>query len=168
MRAKLLILDLDMTLWDCPDISLATPPFRRVGEGVAVDAEGTVVRLRECVMELLSRAKSLGVKLAVASWNLREPAEGALEALGVKEFFDVIVVEPHPRKEEMVGRILETLSLRPEDAVFIDDNAGMVERVKRSHPGIMALRFGEDITSFCKLLERLEGSSAESFHGVRG
>lgn len=41
MRAKLLILDLDMTLWDCPDISLATPPFRRIGEGVAVDAEGS-------------------------------------------------------------------------------------------------------------------------------
>uniref|UniRef100_A0A7C3SLM2 Magnesium-dependent phosphatase-1 n=1 Tax=Thermofilum pendens TaxID=2269 RepID=A0A7C3SLM2_THEPE len=156
MRAKLLILDLDMTLWDCPDISLATPPFRRIGEGVAVDAEGTVVRLRECVRELLLRAKSLSVKLAVASWNLREPAESALEALGIKELFDVVVIEPHPRKEEMVAEILEKLSLRPEDAVFIDDNPGMVGRVRRSHPGLTALRFGEDIASFCDLLEQLE------------
>uniref|UniRef100_A0A7C4FEL0 Magnesium-dependent phosphatase-1 n=1 Tax=Thermofilum pendens TaxID=2269 RepID=A0A7C4FEL0_THEPE len=156
MRAKLLILDLDMTLWDCPDVSLATPPFRRAGEGVAADAEGNVVRLRECVGELLSRARSMGVKLAVASWNLREPAESALEALGIKEFFDVIVIEPHPRKEEMVRKILEKLSMRPEDAVFIDDNAGIVERVKQSYPELTVLRFGEDITSFCELLEELE------------
>lgn len=156
MPVKLLILDLDRTLWDHPDISQASPPFRRVERRVAEDSRGTVVRLRDCAEELLRHAKQSGMKLAIASWNFKEPALSALEALGVLSYFDVVVIEPHPRKEEMIRKILREVEVAPEEALFIDDNELIVERVLRHLPALKTLRFGVEIGSFCELLEMLQ------------
>ncbi|MEM1517415.1 MAG: magnesium-dependent phosphatase-1 [Thermofilum sp.] len=156
MAVKLLILDLDQTLWNHPDISQATPPFRPLGQGTAVDATGTLVKLRECAEELLLHAKRSGIKLAVASWNLREPAAAALDVLGLTAYFDAVVIEPHPRKEEMIKKILKTLGVKPEEALFVDDNEIIVRRVRRYLPELRTLRYGFEVSSLCELLEKLK------------
>ena len=93
--------------------------------------------------------------MAVASWNLPGPAEAALQALGLLEFFDIIVIEPHPYKERMITKILKRLDARPEEVVFIDDNPDIVERVKRFYPELKVLLYWVDVDSFCGLSERL-------------
>lgn len=121
-----------------------------------MDAKGTVVRLRECAEELLRYAKKAGVKLAVASWNLREPAIAALDVLGLVTYFDAIVIEPHFRKEEMIARILGEAGVRPEEALFVDDNGFIVERVRKYLPELRVLHFGFNVSSLCEILEKLQ------------
>lgn len=159
MVVKLLILDLDQTLWDHPDISQVTLPLRLQNQGVAVDANGVFVRLRDCAEELLQHAKSTGIKLAVASWNLREPAAAALEVFGLTAYFDVVVIEPHPRKEEMIEKILRALSVKPEEALFVDDNEYIVHRVRKRLPKLRTLHYGYEVGSLCELLEKLKAGN---------
>ncbi len=94
---KLLILDLDKTLWSHHNVTDTSPPYRRVAEDTVVDSRGEVVRLNPCARELLELAKSRGLLLAVASWNDPEKALAVLETMGLKEYFDVVVVEPFTR-----------------------------------------------------------------------
>lgn len=155
MRLKVVILDLDRTLWDHSDVSSTAPPFRRVDDRTIIDAEGAEIRLHECVKDFLREIRKRGVALAVASWNLPGPAEAALQALGLLKFFDVIVIEPHPYKERMIAKILKRLEARPEEAVFIDDNPDIVERVKKFYPELNVLLYWVDVNSFCGLAERL-------------
>ncbi|QOJ79077.1 magnesium-dependent phosphatase-1 [Infirmifilum lucidum] len=153
---KLLILDLDRTLWSHPDISSTSPPYRRVSEDAVTDSHGNTIRLNPCARELLALAKSKGLLLAVASWNNPEQALAALEALGLKEYFDLIVVEPHPFKEEMIKRILASLELAPEDAIFVDDNTAICERVKNALQGLRVLNVGSDVRDLCDVKALLE------------
>ncbi len=39
---RLLILDLDKTLWSHPDISSTNPPYRRVSEDAIADSHGSL------------------------------------------------------------------------------------------------------------------------------
>ncbi|RLG46076.1 MAG: magnesium-dependent phosphatase-1 [Thermoproteota archaeon] len=145
---RLIILDLDRTLWDHEDVSRLSPPFRRVSEWEVVDSSGETVRLRAGAREFLRSVRGLGVLLAVASWNRRDRAEPIMDLLGILEFFDLLVIEFHPRKDEMVEKILGELGVRPEEAVFIDDDPAMIERVGKRFPGIALILFGRDASSF--------------------
>ena len=151
MRPKVVILDLDRTLWDHPDVSSTTPPFKRLDDSTIADAEGEKIRLNECVREFLSCMKRKGAVLAVASWNLTGPAEAALRAFRLLEFFDVVVIEPHPFKERMIAKILGRVGAQPNDAIFIDDNPDIVERVRKYYPELKVLLYQVDINSFCEL-----------------
>ncbi|MEM0267510.1 MAG: HAD-IIIC family phosphatase, partial [Thermofilaceae archaeon] len=111
---------------------------------------------RECAEELLLHAKRSGIKLAVASWNWREPAAAALDALGLTAYFDAVVIEPHPHKEEMIKKILKTLGVKPEEALFVDDNEVIVHRVRRYLPKLRTLHYGFEVSSLCELLEKLK------------
>lgn len=148
---RLIILDLDRTVWNHEDVSRLVPPFRRVSEREVVDSSGEAVRLRDGVREFLRSAKRSGALLAVASWNRKERAEPIMELLGILEFFDLLVIEFHPRKDEMVEEILRELRVRPEEAVFIDDDPRMIRRVGERFPRISLILFGEDVSSFREL-----------------
>ncbi len=147
--------DLDLTLWDHPDISSAKPPFRRVGRDSIADSEGACIALHPCAREFLVEAKRRGLRLAVVSWNFREKAEAALAELGLLGLFDFVVIEPHPRKDEMFEKLLESSGIRPREILYLDDNPTMIERVKRRFPEVRAYLFGSEVDSFCYLIERL-------------
>ena len=65
----MLALDLDGVVWDCEDVSLTTPPYNALSDGVIVDSEGTVIRLREHVKEFLEFVISEGGISSTLSWN---------------------------------------------------------------------------------------------------
>ncbi|PLJ77402.1 magnesium-dependent phosphatase-1 [Infirmifilum sp. SLHALR2] len=153
---KVLILDLDRTLWSHHDVTTTVPPYRRVSEDAVVDSRGDVIRLNPCAKDLLELAKSMGVKLAVASWNSPDKALQALETLGLSGWFDVVVVEPHPNKDRMIRKILKALRLAPQDAVFVDDNPAICDLVKRSLPEVNVLNIGADVESLCEVKTLLE------------
>ncbi len=155
MRIKVVILDLDMTLWNHPDVSSMVPPFKRVGNMKIVDSEGNLLVLNDCVPDLLRILKKNGYFLAIASWNYPENALKMLELLDIKEFFDLIVIEPHPMKEKMIKNILEYFGVSQEEAVFIDDNPRIVERVRRNLPRLKTVLVGEDISDVCEIKDIL-------------
>ena len=49
MWPRLVILDLDLTLWDNPDISKTSPPYRRVVKDAIMDSKGVVICLNKRV-----------------------------------------------------------------------------------------------------------------------
>ena len=98
--------------------------------------------------------KSIGVILAVVSWNVEWKALKALEALGLEGYFDYLVIEPHPRKDLMFERLLSMVG-RVDKAVFVDDNPRMVELVKRAHPRVEVLTYSREVKSMSDVKEVL-------------
>ncbi len=159
---KLVALDLDGTLWDCEDISLLTPPFRRVEGGVLVDSKGREVRVREGVEDFLKWCVSKGLTLATLSWNDPEKALEALEALGLLKYFRYHAIEYHPRKHEMLLKLLrrlrnEGINVRPEEVVYVDDRDIHVDDMVKHVGTVKFLHFGIDVRDFHELRKVLEG-----------
>jgi len=159
---KLVALDLDGTLWDCEDISLLTPPFRRVREGVIADSEGREVRVREGAEDFLKWCVAKGLILVTLSWNDPRKALDALGALGLLKYFHRHAVEYHPRKHEMLLKLLkrlqdEGIDVRPEEVVYVDDRDIHVDDVVKHVGPVKFLHFGKDVRNFRELRKLLEG-----------
>jgi magnesium-dependent phosphatase-1 len=100
-KVKVIVLDLDRTLWSHPDVTSLIPPFN-VTEDSLVDSRGEFLKLNECVRRFLDAIKNEGEwLLAIVSWNKPQKAEEVLELLNLSEYFDVKVIEYHPRKDMM-------------------------------------------------------------------
>ena len=93
--------------------------------------------------------------LAIASWNEPSPALMAMEAVKVRDYFDFIVIEPHPYKERIIDQILRAAKLAPSETVFIDDNPHIIARVRTRFREIRIFQFGVDVDSFCELIDIL-------------
>ena len=156
-KRRLFAFDLDLTLWDHPDVSSLTLPVRRVRPDEVRDSAGDTVRLRPCARELLEELKSRGFLLAVVSWNLREKGEAVLRELGLLELFDYVVIESHPNKDEMFEKLLGMVG-EVEEVYYVDDNPTMIRLVKGRFPWIKAFLYGRDVKDLCDLLSRVRGA----------
>jgi magnesium-dependent phosphatase-1 len=156
MPVRLIILDLDGTIWSHKDISSTSPPFTRINDDVVVDSGSNVIKLDPCARRLLEFAKKNGVLLAIASWNNPEVALQALRILEIDGYFDFPVIEPHPGKDRMIEKILEKVGISEENAVFVDDTEYMVELVRARFPRMKVYKVGEDIYNLCDLLDKVD------------
>ncbi len=159
-RPKLIVLDLDKVLWDHHDVSSLKPPLRRINRRMLEDRSGEVVTLRDDVREFLSYAKGRGIFLSTCSWNEFNKALEVLRTFELDQYFDLLMIEPHPEKQLMMERILDHFSrfgVREEDTLYVDDRAYMLEKVKARFPRLMTLRFhpAGDCFSFLKLMRML-------------
>ncbi|MGC8630992.1 MAG: magnesium-dependent phosphatase-1 [Thermoprotei archaeon] len=156
MKYKLVVLDLDGTVWDYAKTSSDLPePIRVDGDRVTA-GDGTTLRLRDGLRGFLAACAEKKVFVSVASWNNPTLPTKILEALGLIGYFIHPKLEPHPYKEVMIKSILDDLkkdgiSISPEETVFVDDREVMVERVKQYFPPITALLFGVDVKSYAEL-----------------
>ncbi len=67
-----------------------------------------------------------------------------------------LMFQPHPYKEKMISGTLESLGLSPRDAVFVDDNPAICERVRSSMPELRVLNIGFDFESLCEVEALIE------------
>ena len=112
MKFKVVIFDLDGTIWDHEDISTLSSPFRVISEEIIEDSKGTQVKIYPYVRDTLRELKSLGLILAIASWNKENIALEALKAFNLIDFFDYYCIEYHPMKEKMIKKILEKINIK--------------------------------------------------------
>lgn len=159
---RMVVLDIDGTIWDYPKSSSELPtPFAFDDKGFTT-ANGIRVTLREGVREFLEACKSRGLILSIASWNTPSIPTAALEKLGLLRYFDVVKIEPHPYKDLMFEEIFSDLkakgkSISPEEVLFIDDRQLMVDRVRARFPGVTGLVYGADFTSYQQLTDLILG-----------
>ena len=123
----LFLLDLDGTLWDNEDISLLTPPFKKISDDIIVDSSGISVKLNKDMVKLLKWARENGGITSTLSWNIPYNAIAALQAFQVIDLFDYITIENTHRKDRMIMKLLEKIGIergvqfKPCEMVYIDD-----------------------------------------------
>ncbi|USH00557.1 magnesium-dependent phosphatase-1 [Thermococcus argininiproducens] len=165
---KLLILDLDGTLWDHYDASRLTPPFK-VNRNELVDSYGNKLRLFEGAREFLEWAKDRFL-LSIASWNVEELVRPILEEFGIWHYFVFPKIENHPNKADMILRTLkqlQTIGYEINEVIYVDDRTLHLEEVKRAIPEIKFVHMWRDVKNFEELkfylIERSWGEENGTF-----
>ncbi len=153
---RLLMIDLDRTLWDHPDVTSTVPPYVKIGDAV-VDGRGEAIRLLPGAPDLLRWAASSGVSLAVVSWNEPAKALAVLDAFSLTQYFRYLYIEPHPMKHVMIGRLIERYVAEggPKnfaEMLYIDDKDIHVHDVWRYVGPVPFLQWGRDLTDYRVLL----------------
>ena len=154
---KLLILDLDSTLWNHEDASRLTPPYEFHGDYL-VDFTGQELYLFPGVREFLEWARGRFV-LSIASWNVEERVRPILEGFGLWDYFIFPKIENHPNKGDMIKRIvgeLQSIGYDVDVVVYVDDRDIHVEGVKTAVSAIRFVHMWRDAKSFEELRELLE------------
>ncbi len=101
---------------------------------VAEQVETGHVPVTDGLLEVLKRAKEKGIKTGLATSSDRVMVERVLRALGIIQYFDVIVTgdevankKPFP---DVYERVLEIAGVRPGQAVAVEDSTAGVEAAK--------------------------------------
>lgn len=116
--------------WD--NIKMEEEQFRRVAELV----EENHVPATQGLAEVLEWIRAKGFQTGLASSSDRMLVDRVLRALGIMEYFDVIVTgdevaekKPSP---DVYERVLEISGMRPEEAFAVEDSTAGVEAAKRA------------------------------------
>jgi len=166
---KVVIYDLDGTLWDHLDISSLSPPFTRVDRYTIMDSSGVEVRLYPDVPYVLSRLNELGLVISAASWNETQKGMMALDAFGLSRFFFEPQIEPHPNKHIMIRRIMGSLSkggldVSPQEVLYIDDRDIHIEDIWRYVGPVNFVRMWRDARSHIDILCMVKSSLKSKLH----
>jgi len=127
MKVKLIIWDLDDTLWS------------------GTLAEGDKLELSEFRSNAIKKLNNHGIVNSICSKNDFETAEAKLRELDLWEEFVFPRIEFSP-KGAIVRWILEAMQLRAENTIFIDDNPMNLNEVKHFVPGITVFDATSDQT----------------------
>lgn len=161
LKYKLVVFDLDETLWTVSDglCNLIEPPFRMETSDRLVGQHGLWVELNQGARDMIKVFRKRGAYLSLASRNDAEPTRRLLEFMGILDDF----FEPQlcwKPKEESIEKIIKLLKkkegvvVKPDEVLFIDDWPENVNAVRRW--GATALLFGQDVLSFEGLVKILD------------
>lgn len=116
---KLLIIDLDNTLWD----------------GVLIENVEQPRKLKKGVEEVLRTLDSRGILLSISSKNNLNDAQKSLESLGIWELFLHPQINWEP-KSGNISLIVNNINIGMDTVAFIDDSIFEREQVAQSHKDI--------------------------------
>ncbi|NJE05287.1 magnesium-dependent phosphatase-1 [Thermococcus sp. M36] len=154
---KLLILDLDGTLWDHEDASRLIPPYEFHGDYLR-DVHGEGLRLFPGVRDFLGWASERFV-LSIASWNVEERVRPILEGFGLWGYFVFPKIEFHSDKADMIRRTLremESAGYEIDHVTYIDDRNIHVDEIKMELPEVHFIHMWVDVKSFEELRKLLQ------------
>ncbi|AMQ18429.1 magnesium-dependent phosphatase-1 [Thermococcus peptonophilus] len=149
---RLLILDLDGTLWDHEDASRLIPPYEFHSDYL-VDPYGEELHLFPGVREFLEWASERFL-LSIASWNIEEKVRPILEGFGLWGYFLFPKIEGHPDKADMIRRTieeLESIGYTIDDVIYVDDRAIHMDKIKMELPEVDFIHMWVDVKSFEEL-----------------
>ncbi len=166
---KLIVFDLDETLWSLSDgyCALMKPPFTRHGDQVS-DTSGLLLTLRADARETLDILQKQGFLLSVASRTTPETGGAVLDLLGMLDYFTCPCFAWQD-KDLSLKRVFEDLDrekgirISPGEALFIDDWPSNIRDARKL--GVSGLVFGHDIQSLSEILKHVNGSGDK--HAIR-
>ena len=148
-------------MWDHEDISTLTPPFKRTEKHAIIDEDGVEVKLFGEMLDLIDWAKNNGGIVSSVSWNIPAIAKRALIAFGVYDLFDYHVIEPHPRKDLMIRKLLwrlkvkENITVQPKDIFYIDDRELHINDIYENIGKINFYRAWKDFSNISDLINKI-------------
>lgn len=155
---KLLILDLDGTVWDHLDASSLQPPYTRLNDNVAVDSRGVRVTLTRGVRWFLEKVYGK-VALTVCSWNKWDNAFNLLKTFNLHKFFGYFGIENHPHKYLVFKKIIKWYKNRygedigAKEILYIDDRRIHLDEIYKYIGVIRFIQMGVDSRDFYELYE---------------
>jgi HAD superfamily hydrolase (TIGR01509 family) len=112
----------------------------------------------------LSRLKSLGYKLAVASNAVRDSVMTMMGKANLLQYFDAVLsnqdvakAKPNP---EIYLTAAEKLGLRPDECLVVEDNEKGIKAAKAAKAHLMVVQTTNDVT-FSNIMENLKRSEGE-------
>ncbi len=153
---RLLVLDLDGTIWDHEDASRLDPPYEFHG-GHLTDAHGEELHLFPGAREFVEWASERFV-LSIASWNVGEKVRAILEGFDLWGYFRYPKIENHPGKGDMIARTVHELKssgYKVDAVIYVGDRDVHIEDVKATVSSIQFVHMWVDVKSFEELRELL-------------
>lgn len=137
-QIKLVIWDLDQTFW------------------TGILSEGSVTAHQDKI-DLIRELTDCGIINSISSRNNEGEALQALKQLGIADYFVFNNIN-WENKGEQIQRKLEDMHLRPENALFIDDDPRNLEEGKYYNPGLMTAlpEVTDRLKEYVKGLERTD------------
>ena len=122
-KIKCVVWDLDNTLWD----------------GVLVEDGPEKLRLKPCVVELITELDRRGILNSIASKNDREQALQVLRNFQVDQYFLYPQISWQP-KSQGINAIVRELNIGMDTLMFVDDSEFERAQVEAACPGVRLLR----------------------------
>ncbi|MCA9261256.1 MAG: magnesium-dependent phosphatase-1 [Planctomycetales bacterium] len=145
MNPRLVVFDLDFTLWDCSNrwCDCLTPPFSRRGERV-VDAQDREVRLYDDVPNILDECESRATSMGIAS-RTEQPtwARELLDLLGVSERFAHAEIYPSSKLRHFAA-LQRATGADYSEMLFFDDELRNIDEVGRL--GVVSVHVQQGLT----------------------
>jgi magnesium-dependent phosphatase-1 len=134
-KVKIVVFDVDDTLWHGVDEPRAVGRFQRVGDRLVSDGDGHAQELVPNTREALEKLDSQGYRLALATMGPEDQVRLFMEAFGIDRHFDFgLSAFDREDKADKIERILRKAAsddpdIAPSQLVFVDDNQGYLAAV---------------------------------------
>jgi magnesium-dependent phosphatase-1 len=139
-KVKIVVFDVDDTLWHGVDDPRATGRFRRIGDRLVSDGDGHAQEIVPNAKEVLEKLRSLGYRLALATMGPEDQVRLFTEAFDIEQYFDFGLSafdrEDKADKIELILRkaVSDDPDIVPSQLVFVDDNQGYLAAVNARFP----------------------------------
>ncbi|XP_030745979.1 magnesium-dependent phosphatase 1-like [Sitophilus oryzae] len=129
-RLKIIVFDLDYTLWPFWVDTHVTPPFR-IKNGSIVDSYGSKIKCYPEVPEVLSNLKALGYELGVASRTSEiKGAEQLIQLFGWEKYFTYKEIFPGSKVTHF-NNIKRESNRHFDEMIFFDDESRNIYDINR-------------------------------------
>ncbi|KAK4877334.1 hypothetical protein RN001_009840 [Aquatica leii] len=120
-RPKLIVFDLDYTLWPFWMHSQVNPPFSKSVSGAVLDSKGITIKHYEEVPKVLETLKQKGYVLAIASRTPKvNSAQQLIELFDWNKYFTYKEIYPG-RKTMHFSKVRTQSGIQFDDMLFFDD-----------------------------------------------
>lgn len=156
----LLFFDLDGTLWDHKDISVTSPPFRKISDLSLEDSQGVRINAFSGAVNFLKWSREHGAIISSLSWNIEEMARAGLETIGLTHLFDNLAIQNDPDKASMIARVVEKYeregrSIPRNRMVYIDDRDIHIKEILARYPDLMFIQIWNTAKNYGEAIEQI-------------
>lgn len=151
---KLVVFDLDFTLWPFWADTHVSPPFTRKSNGSVQDRSGYKIKLYDETLEILRLLRSKGVCLAAASRTEDPPAaQELLRILDIEQYF--LYKEIYPgSKVTHFQKFKQASGISYSNMLFFDDEERNIHEISRLGVTCVLVRRGMNHTVLQSGLEQ--------------
>lgn len=143
-KPKIIVFDLDYTLWPFWVDTHVTPPFKKGAQKKIVDSHGHTIRHYPDVPDVLKRLSEEGYELGVASRTSEiKGAKQLLDLFGWKKYFKYVEIFPGSKVTHF-SNIRKNSQVEYKDMIFFDDEHRNIVDVGKL--GVHAVFVGDGVT----------------------